>query len=53
MLKKIKEKPHYDNEHSWTTWQTDEILDYVEEQLFLIETAFRKHNLMPDQKQSP
>jgi len=47
MLKAIKERPDYsETEHSYTTWQTDELLDYVEEQLFKVETAFRTHGFM-------
>ena len=41
MLDAIRGKAHYsDEEQSYTTWQTDELLDYVEEKLYKIETAF-------------
>ena len=47
MIQAIKDRPHYsDTEQSRTTWQVDETLDYVEEQLWLIETAFRQAGLM-------
>ena len=47
MLQSIRDNPHYSDEKlSWTTWQTDEILDFVEEKLFIIETAFRNGGLM-------
>lgn len=41
LIMAIKDAPHYaDGSISNTSWQTDEILDYVEEQLFNIEKAF-------------
>jgi len=47
MIQTIKERPHYsDDEISYTTWQVDETLDYVEEQLWNIEQAFIKNGLM-------
>lgn len=47
MLRAIRDRPHYsDEEKSYTTWQTDELLDYVEEKLFMVETAFRNAGFM-------
>ena len=37
MIQAIKDKPSYSaNEVSYTTWQVDETLDFVEEQLWNI-----------------
>ena len=47
MIQAMKETPRYDDAlTSYTTWQTDEILDYAEEQLWLIEQAFRANGYM-------
>jgi hypothetical protein len=47
MIQAIKEKPSYSaTEVSFTTWQVDETLDYIEEQLWNIEQAFVKNGLM-------
>ena len=47
MIKAIKDKPHENpDEPSLTTWQVDETLDYVEEQLWLIEQAFKTAGIM-------
>ena len=42
MILEIRGNPHYGiDDQSMTTWQVDETLDYVEEKLYAIETAFR------------
>ena len=47
MILEIKNRPHYsETEQSRTTWQIDETLDYVEEQLWLLEQAFKAHGYM-------
>lgn len=50
MIQEIKRNPDYsEDEPSNTTWQVDEILDYIEERLFNIERAFVEEGLMPTQ----
>ena len=47
LIKEIKNRPHYsEDEPSHTTWQVDELLDYIEEQLWIIEVSFIEHGLM-------
>ena len=47
MIQAIKDRPHYSSdENSRTTWQVDETMDYLEEQLWNIEQAFKTAGLM-------